>query len=160
MELHPEHYIPGRASVSFVVTFQLRRDVRSVQRLAHFPCTVRKTYQDVPLQQKARFNGDADTGVAVSLHVARSITMRKCLRRLTTLTRTENTESQYNNSIRTRSPTCRPAASLGRSSGKDGSLCDKDSLFTSPAILMLFKPSDSYSPPLDSKLGIPCMITW
>lgn len=32
VELHPEHHISGRASVSFVITLQLRRDVRSVQR--------------------------------------------------------------------------------------------------------------------------------
>lgn len=34
VELHPEHHVSGRASVSFVVTLQLRQDVRSVLRLA------------------------------------------------------------------------------------------------------------------------------
>lgn len=34
VELHPEHHISGRASVSLVVTLQLRREVRSVQRSA------------------------------------------------------------------------------------------------------------------------------
>lgn len=31
VELYPEHHVSGRASVAFVVTLQLRRDVRSVQ---------------------------------------------------------------------------------------------------------------------------------
>lgn len=39
---------------------------------------VGETYQDVPLQEEAWFDGDADTGVAVSLHVAKRITVRKC----------------------------------------------------------------------------------
>lgn len=39
---------------------------------------VRKTYQDVPLQEEAWFDGNADTGVAVSLHVAKRITVKKC----------------------------------------------------------------------------------
>lgn len=119
-----------------------------------------KTYQDVPLQEQARFNGDADTGVAVSLHVAERIRVRKCKCRLMSSTLIENAESRYNNRFHTRSPMCRPAALLGRSSGKVGSLCNKDSLFTGPARITLSDASGSSSPPLDSKLGIPCMITW
>lgn len=34
VELHPEHHVSGQASVSFVVTLQLRRDVGSVRRSA------------------------------------------------------------------------------------------------------------------------------
>lgn len=79
VELHPEHHVPGGVSVPLVVTLQLREGKEGEPGCERLPRAIVKEdlvallfkpYQDVSLQKQAGFNGDADAGVAVSLHVA------------------------------------------------------------------------------------------
>lgn len=75
VELHPEHHVSGRVSVPLVVTLQLQwtGNIEINQLISRDPEETRvlnSSYQDISLQEQAGFDGDADTGVAVSLHVA------------------------------------------------------------------------------------------
>lgn len=52
VELHPEHHVSGRASVSFVVTLQLRRDVRSAQSSGRSPAHSGKLTRMSPFRRR------------------------------------------------------------------------------------------------------------
>lgn len=83
VELHLEDDVSGGVPVPLVVTLQLERRRKGT---AEGVCTGkhgnrrsaarREPHQDVALQQQAGFDGDADAGVAVSLHVAARETTR------------------------------------------------------------------------------------
>lgn len=73
VELDPEHHVSGRVPVSLMVTLQLQRtEYELLQHMEYNNISIKRlqSYQDVSFQKQPRFYGDADTGVAVSLHIA------------------------------------------------------------------------------------------